>query len=53
MGEQNSPKYTMLCTLSLLKRLNTLLFISAKLFDTSKASKALLCATIQVDRVIA
>jgi hypothetical protein len=36
--------------LSLLRRLKTLLFISAKLLDTSKA---LLWATIQVDNVIA
>lgn len=39
--------------LSLLKRLKTLLFISAKLLDTNKASKALLWATITVDKVIA
>jgi hypothetical protein len=36
--------------LSLLRRLKTLLFISAKLLDTSKA---LLWATIRVDKVIA
>lgn len=51
--EKELPKYTRLCMLSLLKRLKTLLFISEKLFETSKANNALLCATIQVDRVIA
>lgn len=49
----NSPKYTRLWILSLLKRLKTLLFISAKLLDTNNASKALLWATITVDKVIA
>lgn len=38
--------------LSLLKRLNTLLFISAKLLDTSRANNALLWETIQVDKAI-
>lgn len=51
--EDNSPWYTRIWILSLLKRLNTLLFISAKLFDTNKANKALLWATIQVDNVMA
>lgn len=49
----DSPAYTKLWILSLLKRLNTLLLISAKLFDTSRAISALLWATIQVERVIA
>jgi hypothetical protein len=37
----------------LLTRLNTLLFISAKLLDTNRANNALLWAMIHVDKVIA